>query len=113
MPSTAGWAWGICFTGWETRISLTFATLMPYRLSLIVNSMTSISFVPDSSKMPRLSSSNNIPNTPFSGCLLKLNNHLRAAVAPDAGQAGTGIKQQRTGHRAPYVLFQKLDTLPL
>ena len=29
MPSTAGWAWGMCFTGAEIRISRTFATLMP------------------------------------------------------------------------------------
>ena len=29
MPSTAGWAWGISFTGADMMISRTLATLMP------------------------------------------------------------------------------------
>ena len=54
MPSTAGWAWGMGLTGAAIMISLTFATLMPYRFPLMVNSMISISLVPDSSRIPVL-----------------------------------------------------------
>ena len=52
IPSTAGWAWGIGFTGADSMISRTFATLMPYKFPSMVNSMISISLVPDSSKIP-------------------------------------------------------------
>lgn len=39
-------------TSSESMISRTFATLIPNRLSLMVNSMISISFVPLSNKIP-------------------------------------------------------------
>ena len=54
IPSTAGWAWGITFTGADIIISRTLATLMPYRLPSMVNSIISISLVPDSKRIPLL-----------------------------------------------------------
>ncbi len=51
MPSTAGWTWGMAFTGADSIIYRTLATLMPNRFSLIVNSMISISLVPDSNRI--------------------------------------------------------------
>ena len=54
MPSTAGWAWGIGRTGADTITSRTLATLMPYRLPSMVNSMISISLVPVSKRIPFL-----------------------------------------------------------
>ena len=54
----AGFA--VCLTGSETRISFTLATLIPYRLSSMVNCMTSISLVPDSSRMPSFLSTSSI-----------------------------------------------------
>lgn len=51
IPSTAGWTCGMAFTGADSMISRTLATLMPYRFSLMVNSMISISLVPVSNRI--------------------------------------------------------------
>ena len=52
-------------TGADRIISLTLATLMPYKLSSMVNSMISISLVPDSKRIPLLCTSA-IADTPHS-----------------------------------------------
>ena len=65
IPSTEGWAWGMDLTGADRIISLTLATLMPYKLSSMVNSMISISLVPDSKRIPLLCTSA-IADTPHS-----------------------------------------------
>ena len=65
MPSTAGWAWGMTLTGADKMISRTFATLIPYRLPSMVNSIISISLVPDSKRIPLLCTSA-IADTPHS-----------------------------------------------
>ncbi len=65
IPSTAGWAWGMALTSADIMISRTLATLIPYRFPLMVNSMISISLVPDSRRIPLLCSSA-IADTPIS-----------------------------------------------
>ena len=95
IPSTAGWAWGMGLTGAEIMISLTFATLMPYRFPPMVNSMISISLVPDSNRIFSLCISAMI-NTPIYNKIslfaARSEQDVLPAVGPDAALAADHVK---------------------